>query len=85
MKSKRGQTLGLILISSIFFFIVSLMCVNFLMPEIDRFRTDLNCANTAAITDGTKILCLVGDSVVIYWIILVFSIIIGAITSRMFL
>jgi hypothetical protein len=55
------------------------------MPEIDRFRTDLNCANTAAITDGTKILCLVGDSVVIYWIILVFSIIIGAITSRMFL
>jgi hypothetical protein len=83
--NNKAQTLGLILISSIFFFIVGLMCVNFLMPEITTFRADLNCASPATITDGTKLLCLVGDSVVIYWIILVFSIVIGAITSRMFI
>ena len=81
---KKAQTLGLILISSIFFFIIGLMCVNYLMPEIDRFRADLNCATSAAITDGTKLLCLVGDTVVVYWIILVFSIVLGALTSRMF-
>jgi len=83
--NKRGQTLGLILISSVFFFIVGMTAINFLMPEIDRFRTDLNCASAATITDGTKLLCLVGDSVVIYWIVLVFSIVIGSITSRMYM
>lgn len=81
---KKAQTLGLIIISSIFFFIIGLMCVNYLMPEITTFRADLNCATPAAITDGTKVLCLVGDTVVVYWIILVFSIVLGALTSRMF-
>jgi hypothetical protein len=55
------------------------------MPEITTFRADLNCATPAAITDGTKMLCLIGDSVVIYWIILVFSIVLSAITSRMYM
>jgi hypothetical protein len=82
---KKGQTLGLILISSIFFFIVGMMVINFLMPEVTTFRTDLNCATPAAITDGTKLLCLVGDTVVIYWIILVFSILIGSIVARMYM
>jgi len=82
MKNKRGQTLGLVLISSIFFFIIGMMVTNFLMPEIDRTRTDLNCASSSTITDGTKALCLVVDTVVIYWIILIFSVILGAFTSR---
>jgi hypothetical protein len=83
--NNKAQTLGLILISSIFFFIVGMMVINFLMPEITTFRTDLNCASPDTISDGTKLLCLVGDTVVVYWIILVFSIVIGAITSRMFI
>ena len=84
MKNNKGQTLGLIIISSIFFFIVGLMVINFITPEVDRTRTDLNCANEASITDGQKLLCLTLDVTVIYWIILIFSVILGAITSRMF-
>lgn len=83
--NNKAQTLGLIIISSIFFFIVGLMAINFLMPEVDRTRIDLNCADASAITDGTKMLCLVLDTTIIYWIILIFSVILGAITSRMYL
>ena len=81
---KKAQTLGLILISSIFFFIVGLMCVNYILPEIDSTRISLNCEDEGTITSGVKLECLVIDTIVVYWIILVFSILIGAVTSRMF-
>jgi hypothetical protein len=82
---KKGQTLGLTIISIVFFLIVGLMIINFIMPEIDTARTALDCANTGAISDGVKLLCLVIDTTIPYWIILVFSVVIGAITARMFL
>jgi hypothetical protein len=52
---KKGQTLGLTIISIVFFLIVGLMIINFI------------------------------DTTISYWIILVFSVVIGAITARMFL
>ena len=85
MKNNRGQTLGLTIISIVFFFIVGLMVINFLMPEIDTARTALNCADASAISDGVKLLCLVIDTTIPYWIILIFSVVIGAITARMYL
>jgi len=80
---KKAQSLGLGIMSAIMIFIIGIMIVNFLMPEITTFRAELNCANADSISDATKLLCLVGDSVVPYWIILIFSITIGAIISRL--
>jgi hypothetical protein len=81
--NNKGQTLGLAILSSIFIFIIGMMIINFIMPEVTDFRINLNCADAEAISDGTKLLCLVGGTVVPYWILLIFSIIVGAIVSRM--
>ena len=81
--NRRGQTMALAIMSAIGVFIIGLMFVNFIMPEVTNFRTDMNCENATAISDGAKLLCLAGDSVVPYFILLVFSIGIGAITARL--
>jgi hypothetical protein len=83
-KNNRGQTLGLVLISSIFFFIIGMMMINYILPEIDRTRIDLSCSTPATISDGVKLSCLLTDVVVVYFIILIFSVVLGAITSRMY-
>jgi Na+/H+-dicarboxylate symporter len=80
--NKSGQTLGLSIISAVVVFIVGLTMLNFLMPEITDARVALNCADASAISDGTKLLCLSIDSVVPYWILLIFSITVGAIVGR---
>jgi len=82
--NKKGQTLGLAIIVAITIFIVGMLCVNFLMPEITRARGSsfLDCSNTAAISDGTKLTCLAVDIVIPYFIVLVFSITGGMIASR---
>lgn len=84
MKSKKAQTLGLAIIIAITLFIVGMVVVNIMKDEVTRTRgaTQLNCANPAAISDGTKITCLVVDFVIPYFFILVISIAGGVITSR---
>ena len=83
IRGKKGQTFGIAILSSIIIFIIGIMCINFLMPEVSTARTDLNCANAGDITDGTKFLCLLVDVQVPYFIWLVFSISLGAILVRM--
>lgn len=80
--NNRGQ-LSLAIINAIFIFIIGMLIINFLMPEVTDFRTNMNCDSYTTISDGTKLLCLVGDVVVIYWIWLVFSIVIGIILARL--
>jgi hypothetical protein len=80
--NKKGS-LGLAIVSSIVVFIIGLMMINFVMPEVTTFRTDMNCADAANISDGTKLLCLAGDATVPYFILIVFSLVIGGLTSRM--
>jgi hypothetical protein len=82
MENKKGQ-LGLAIISAIFVFIIGMLIINFLMDEVTNFRVNMNCDSYTTISDGTKLLCLVGDVVVIYWIWLVFSIVIGIIIARL--
>jgi len=65
--NKRGQTLGVAVISIIFIFIIGMMSINFLFNEVSDFRSNLNCATAADITDGTKLLCLVVDTSIPYW------------------
>ena len=81
MINKKGS-LGLAILSTIGIFIVGFTLLNFLMPEVTQFRADMNCASADEIHDGVKILCLVSDLTVPYWILLILSIGLGAITSR---
>jgi len=81
--NNKGQTLGLTIVSSIFILIIGLAILNLLMPEISTARIDLNCASPNDISDGTKLICLITDATIIYWILLLFSVVIGGITSRL--
>jgi len=81
--NSRGQTLGVSIIAGIFIFIIGMMIINFVMPEVTTARTALNCADASSISDATKLLCLVVDTVVPYWILLVFSIMGGSIVSQL--
>jgi len=83
MNKKAG--IGLAVLSAIGIFIVGFMFINFLMPEITQFRTNMSCSDVNNIYNGTKILCLITDAVVPYYILLVVSIGLGAITSRLVL
>jgi hypothetical protein len=80
--NNRGFSLGFAILSSLFILIVGLMLINFLTPEIDTFRAEMSCASPSDISDGTMVLCLVTDTVVPYFIVLVFSLLIGGVTSR---
>jgi len=85
--NKKGQTLGMAVLVMITIFIVGMMSVNYLKPEITRARdsNNLDCSNTAVISDGTKLTCLVVDVVVPYFIVLIFSVAGGIITARFFI
>ena len=91
MKSKKAQTMGIAIVIAITIFIVGMLCVNFIKPEITRARGAdyLDCENTAAfpegISDGTKLTCLAVDVVVPYFIVIIFSVAGGLITARMML
>lgn len=80
--NKRGG-LGLAIISTIMVFIIGMMMINFLMSGVTTFRADLNCADASDISDATKLTCLVGDATIPYFVLIVFSLAIGAITTRM--
>lgn len=81
--NKKGQSMGLAILSFLAVLIIGLMFVNFLMPEITTFRADMSCASAESISDGTKLLCLIGDATIPYLIIGIVSLAVGAITARM--
>ena len=83
MLNKRGQTMAISVLSAIVIFIIGIMCINFLMPEVSDARVNLSCDSPTTISDGTKFLCLLVDVQVPYFIWLVFSISLGAILVRM--
>lgn len=82
MINKKGQSLGLSIMSFILIILVGLMAVNFLMTEVSVARVNLDCSNAASIEDGNKLLCLVADLVIPYWIWIIIAIAIGAVTAR---
>ena len=81
-KNKKAQSLGISIITSFVILIVSLTLLNFLHPEIDRARDSLNCSSADTISDGVKILCLSIGTSSIYWVLIMFSLIIGGITGN---
>ena len=79
--NKRGS-IGIVIIASIFVFIVGMGAINLLIPEITDFRINMNCSDAENISDATKLLCLVGGIAIPYWILLILSITIGGIASK---
>lgn len=82
MKSKKGQSTGIAIISAIFILIVFMSSVNFIIDEVTTASINLNCSDASNISDGTKLLCLVVNSTVIYWVWLAVSIAVGLILAR---
>lgn len=74
--------MGLAILSALAVFIIGLMFVNFIMPEVTTFRTAMSCSDST-ISDGAKLLCLFGDVTVPYVIVTILSLAVGAITSRL--
>jgi len=83
IKGKKGQTMGIAILSAIVIFIIGMMCINFVLTEVTTARVDLSCSDVDNISDGTKMLCLIVDTNVPYFIWLVFSISLGAVIARM--
>lgn len=84
--NKRGQTLGISIIVAITIFLVGMVVVNILTPEVTSARsaTGLDCSNSD-ISDGTKLTCLVVDLAIPYFFVIVISLAGGWITSRLIL
>jgi len=77
MVNKKAQSTGLAIMGLIFFAIIGLTAVNFFFNEVDTARSELNCANADQISDGAKLLCLVTDLTIPYWIWIILSVAIG--------
>jgi len=83
--NKRGQTLGISIIVAIMIFLVGMASINLIKPEVTRTRNsaNLDCDNTAVISDGNKLTCLLVDWVIPYFFIIILSVSGGLITSRL--
>ena len=82
MINKKGQSLGLGILSFMFIVLAGFLCINFLNTEITNGIDNLDCSNTAGISDGTKLLCLGEYLILPYWIWIIIAVGISAITVR---
>ena len=80
--NKKGSTLGVAILSFLGVLIVGFMFINFLLPEVTNFRINMSCSEATLISDGTKVLCLVGDLVIPLFLVAIVTLAIGLITKR---
>lgn len=71
------------LLFGLILFIFGILFVNFIIPDVTTFRTELSCSSPTSISDGTKLTCLLGDGVVPYFIVLLISTAGGIMLSRL--
>jgi len=80
--NKRGSV-PIAILGGLMFFIIGMAVMNLLTPEVSTFRIDMECSSAATISDGTKLLCLVGDIAIPYWILIILSISVGGIVATL--
>ena len=83
MNNKSGQTAMLAVLFAAMFFLLGIIFINYIRPDVQTAQSTLDCNNTSTISDGTKLMCLITDGVVPYFIILVLSSAGGVILSRL--
>ena len=73
--NNKGQA-GLFIIVAIMIFIVGMVSINLIKPEVTTLRSGagLNCVNASAISDGTKLACLAVDITIPWLIVSVFAV-----------
>lgn len=81
--NKKAQSTGLAIMGLIFFVIIGLASINFFFDEVDTARVALSCADSANISDGSKLLCLVVDLSIPYWIWIILSVGVGFVLVRL--
>ena len=69
---------------AVMIFMSGMIMLNFIRTEVTNVRSsdDLDCANFTVISDGNKLTCLVVDTVIPYWIIIIVSFSGGIIINR---
>ena len=82
--NNRAQLAYLLIsvVSGIIMFMAGMYLMNPLIDSVIDARTALACASASTITDGTKLLCLFVDSIVPYFILLVFSVAISLLVNK---
>lgn len=68
--------------SALLIIIVGFLALNFITGEVTQSRIDMDCSDADNIEDGNKLFCLASDIVVSYWIWIILSVGIGAVTVR---
>lgn len=81
--NKKGQSMGLSIMGLIFFIIIGLASINFFFDEVDTARAELSCASPGSISDGSKLLCLIVDLSIPYWIWIIISVGVGFVLVRL--
>ncbi len=66
MNKKGGIFLGVAL--GLFMFMTGVLILPYLADDVSTFRTALDCSNTGSISDGIKLTCLFGGSLIPYYI-----------------
>ncbi len=68
MNKKGGLFLGLMFM--FIFFIFGMLMLPYMKDGATEMRTDVQCTNSS-ISDGAKVTCLLGDSSVPYFIVII--------------
>jgi hypothetical protein len=76
-------SVGLTLVSVIFFWIIGFASINFLMDSVTDTTAQLNCDSAGTISGGTMFLCLMLDTTVIYFMVSIVSILVGAVVAEL--
>ncbi len=73
--NRKGQG-GIFVIIAIMIFIIGMVSVNLIKPDVITLRsaTGLNCVNASAISDGTKLTCLAVDITIPWVIVSIFAV-----------
>ena len=81
--NKKGEA-GLAIVAAIMIFIVGMVSINLLKPDITTVRgaTGMNCTNVSAISDGTKLACLAIDVTIPIGLLAVFAVAGGLIVNK---
>ena len=82
--NNKGQTTFMSIIFAIIIFMIGMIFINFLKPEITTSRAsdNLDCSNGASITDGNKLMCLFTSVTLSLFILSIVSLVGGYLLSK---
>ena len=73
-KTKNAQAgIYLSIVIALMLFIMGMLMINFLKDRVTDTRNNLECSTNTTISDGTKLACLITDSVIPYIMLVLLS------------